>query len=429
MTWPRDLWDTFRSIGIADLLDILVMACLLYVVLLWFKRAKAAFVARGIFIFAMFYVVARQSGMYLTTWMFEGFFASFLIALVVIFQEELRSFFERLAVWSLRRPLSRRFHTKKEVEVLVRAVGEFARRHIGALIVLRGLDPLERHLEGGIDLHGELSGALLDSLFDTHSEGHDGAIIVEGDRVVKFGVHLPLSKEFYKLTGVGTRHTAALGLAERTDALCLVVSEERGKISIARDGDIRVVENLMLLEEELTTFLKEKAPVKLERQWRRDLFKRNLTEKLLATTVAVALWLVFVQGFSPATQAFQVPVEVRSVPEGLQLTRINPTKSSVRLRGLSRDLKLLNPLSLRVVLDLTGAQPGPHRIPISERNLEVPGAIQLDSVNPPIVELELAAARENSEGLLDIIFGEGGTPDQPQEAEAEVTDGARQALD
>ena len=95
--WLKDIWDTLRTISIGDVFDITIIACLLYFVLLWFKQTKAAFVARGIFIFAMVYVVAQQAGMYLTIWMFQGFFAIFVIALVVIFQEELRSFFERLA--------------------------------------------------------------------------------------------------------------------------------------------------------------------------------------------------------------------------------------------------------------------------------------------------------------------------------------------
>ena len=91
--WVRDLWDTFRTISLADVLDIVIIATLIYVVLLWFKRTKAAFVARGMLIFAAVYVIAQQAGMYLTTWMFQGFFAIFVVALVVIFQEELRSFF------------------------------------------------------------------------------------------------------------------------------------------------------------------------------------------------------------------------------------------------------------------------------------------------------------------------------------------------
>jgi len=409
--WLRDLWGTFRGISFADVLDILVIACLLYLVLLWFKRTKAAFVARGIFIFAAVYLVAQQAGMYLTTWMFQGFFAIFLIALVVIFQEELRSFFERLAIWSLRRRASHPLQPK-QVEILVRTAGTFAREHIGSLIVLRGRDPLERHLEGGEELDGRLSEQLLASIFDTHSEGHDGAVVVEGDRVTRFGVHLPLSKDFAQLSGLGTRHAAALGLAERTDALCLVVSEERGVVSVAKDGYIFAVKHLKALEEHIATFLRDKRPATVEMRWWRDALRRNATEKALALTIALALWLVFVQGYSPASGVFKVPVEPRAVPEGMRLGAITPATVNVTLRGLKRDLKLLNPLSLRVAVDLAQEKEGTHRVTISEANLRVPGPLQLAQADPPVVELELIEAKEPAP-LLRFLGLESSKPTEP----------------
>ena len=400
--WLRDLWDTFRTISVADVLDITVIASLLYFVLLWFKRTKAAFVARGIFIFAAVYVIAQQAGMYLTTWMFQGFFAIFVVALVVIFQEELRSFFERLAVWSLRRRWAHPLQSK-EVEMLVRMAGRFARERIGALMVLRGRDPLERHLEGGEDLDGKLSEQLLASIFDTHSEGHDGAVVIEGDRVTHFGVHLPLSKEFSRLSGMGTRHAAALGLAERTDALCIVVSEERGVVSLAKDGYIFIVKDLGALEEHIAAFLRDKVPATIQMRWWRDVVRRNAAEKAIAVTIALALWLVFVQGYSPATGVFKVPVDARVVPDGLRVAAIRPANVNVTLKGLKRDLKLLNPLSLRVSADLSRAEEGIQRIEISDSNLRIPGALQLSTVEPPVVELELAKASETSTPLLRFL--------------------------
>jgi len=385
--WLKNLAETFRSIHVADVLDILIISLLLYFVLLWFKRTKAAFVARGIFIFALVYIVAQQAGMYLTTWMFQGFFAIFLIALVVIFQEELRSFFERIAVWSLQR---RRAHPlqPKEVEVVVRVAGELARKKIGGLMVIRGRDPLERHIEGGEDLDGELSGSLLESLFDPHSEGHDGAVIIEGDRVSRFGTHLPLSKEFKKLAHVGTRHAAALGLSERTDALALVVSEERGVISLARDGAIAPVPNLEELEERIAAFLREKAPVKVRVRWR-DLLKRNATEKGIAIAISLALWLVLVRGYSPSSEVFRVPVEVRALEAEMRVSAIRPARVNVTLQGLQRDLKLLNPLSLRLFIPAGGLEAGAHRIMLSEENLRFPGALQVAEFDPTTVEIAL----------------------------------------
>ena len=104
------------------------------------------------------------------------------------------------------------------------------------MIVLQGNDPLERHINGGTNLDGIVSEPLLESLFDPHSIGHDGAVIIDGNRVTKFGCHLPLSMNTSKYENIGLRHTAALGLAERSDAICIVVSEERGTISLAYHG-------------------------------------------------------------------------------------------------------------------------------------------------------------------------------------------------
>ena len=103
-------------------------------------------------------------------------------------------------------------------------------------LIAEGKDPIARHVMGGIELGGKISEPILKSIFDPHSPGHDGAVIVEHDQISLFAAHLPLSKDFQQLANVGTRHSAALGLAELSDALCIAVSEERGTISVARAG-------------------------------------------------------------------------------------------------------------------------------------------------------------------------------------------------
>ncbi len=282
----------FPAVVFSDLLDMLVVGVLIYTLLVWFKRTKTAFVALGILVLAAVFTLARIAGMHMTTWIFQGFFAVLVIAIVVIFQEELRSIFERIAIWSLRG------HSPAEpsagkVEMLVRTLGNFARERIGALVVLRGTDPLDRHLEGGWVLNGQLSEALLESIFDSHSLGHDGAVVIEEDRMTRFGVHLPLSKSFAKLQNLGTRHTAAMGLSERADALCLVVSEERGTISLARGGELLTVSDLRSLEREIEAFIREKAPAGQNVAFG-GFLTSNAGEKVLAAGLAVLLWLVFI---------------------------------------------------------------------------------------------------------------------------------------
>jgi uncharacterized protein (TIGR00159 family) len=280
-----------KHVTLADMMDMALVALLIYGLLVWFKKTKSAFVAMGLLVLMAVYVVARVTGMYMTTWIFQGFFAIFIIAVVVIFQEELRSIFERIAVWSIARP--RQQAAPQEPDILVRALSDLARDKVGALIVMRGRDPLDRHMEGGWDLHGELSEALIESIFDSHSLGHDGAMVIEGGRVTHFGVHLPLSKDFSKITHMGLRHTAALGLSERTDALSLVVSQERGVISVGRRGELRQVDNLQDLHQCVESFLREITP-RTPQQTLFGLLTHNTREKAIAAGLSLLLWWFFI---------------------------------------------------------------------------------------------------------------------------------------
>ena len=286
------MWSNLKP-GVADVLDMLLVGSLIYALLLWFKRTRAAFVALGLLLLAVVYTVAFVAGMFMTVRIFQGFFAVFIVAVIIIFQEEIRSVFERIAVWSLTGGVLRAAPTHRQVEILVRSLGDLARDRIGALVVLRGIDPLDRHVEGGWDLNGELSEALIKSIFDSHSLGHDGAFIVEEGRVSRFGVQLPLSKDFSKVTNLGTRHSAALGLAERTDALVLVVSEEHGTVSIAQRGSLSVVKDLEELQDSIEVFLNRLMPDHSQSFLVR-FFTENWKEKAIASCVSILLWVFFV---------------------------------------------------------------------------------------------------------------------------------------
>ncbi|MEK7120286.1 MAG: DNA integrity scanning protein DisA nucleotide-binding domain protein, partial [Patescibacteria group bacterium] len=154
--------------------------------------------------------------------------------MVIIFQKEIRRLLEIIGVWGIQRKMT------VPADLTLLSVSEAARyfvsHKIGSLIVFPGQEPLERFLEGGTDLNGEVSTALLTSIFDDSSPGHDGAVIIKGNKLKKFAVHLPLGENIEAVKNFGTRHRAALGLAEKTDALCVVTSEEKGTISVARDG-------------------------------------------------------------------------------------------------------------------------------------------------------------------------------------------------
>lgn len=374
----------------ADLVDIILVAALVYTALAWIRRTRAFLVAVGMFLIGVLYVAARALDLRLTAWIFQGFFAIFVVAVVVIFQEELRQIFERIAVWGLRRRPAPQ--AADPVDALVSCTADFIRARIGALVVLAGRQPVERHLTGGVELKGRLSGPLLKSIFDPHSPGHDGAAIVEGGEVTRFAAHLPLSKDLQQLSGVGTRHAAALGLAELTDALCLVVSEERGTISVARDGRLHEVEDPPALGLLLEQFVREKRPEdRPARAWRQVLLE-NWMEKLGALAIVACLWYLFVPGSRLAEVTYRVPVRVVNLPPDLALERVEPPEVKVTFQGLRRDFYLFDGKRLRITVDGSLTKVGRRTFKISDRSLRYPKDLSLRDLDPSQVRVSVKKA-------------------------------------
>lgn len=378
----------FIHIGLSDIIDIGFVAVLLYAAIVWFRRTRADLVVLGIFILGGIYILARQLQLQLTAWLFQGFFAVFLIIIVVIFQEELRQIFERIALWSLKRRGGQALQSEA-IDTLVGTLADFAKDRIGALIVIRGTQPLERHIHGGIELEGKLSEPLLKSIFDPHSPGHDGAVIVERGRLSRYAAQLPLSKDFEQLSKVGTRHSAALGLAELTDALCLVVSEERGRISVATDGRLRGINNFQELGWMLQDFLNKKYPSQGPRKLSIQFFRKNWVEKAMALTLAMGLWYIFVPGSLTAEATYKIAVQVENLPRDLVLDGVEPPKVQATFTGLRRTFYLFDRKRLEATIDVSLAGLGRRTFRISEQNLSYPKDFTLKEVTPSKVKISV----------------------------------------
>jgi diadenylate cyclase len=380
-----------RAITPSEILDVILVAVLLYTGIVWSQRTRAAFVVRGIAILGGIYLIARLLDLQMVAWILQGFFAIFVVMIVVIFQEELRQMFEWIAVWSLGRKRSPTLRSTT-ADALVRTVSDMAKERTGALIVIRGNDPLERHITGGIPLDGRLSEPLLKSLFDHHSPGHDGAVVVDSNRVTRFAAHLPLSKDLRQLANVGTRHSAALGLAELTDALCIVVSEERGTVSVARDGRLGPIKDMQELGAVIQNFLNEKFPTRQAATapafWL-QFFRKNWLAKALAVSLAIGFWYVLVPGSKIVQVSYKVPVSVQNLPSDLQIEEVQPTAVSVTLAGPRRAFYLFDPRSLRLTIDASLAERGRRTFNISERNIQHPTDVTVQGLEPSSVRLSV----------------------------------------
>jgi DNA integrity scanning protein DisA with diadenylate cyclase activity len=347
------------QLGIADVVDILVVSLLVSALLGFMRRTQAGFVAIGLGLLGALYVAARAFSMELTAAILGAFFAVFLVIVVVIFQEELRQLFEQIATLSLRRLGRPAPAVAGQVDTLVGCLRDFARDRIGALVVLPGRQPLGRHVTGGVLCDAHLSLPLLKSIFDPHSPGHDGAVVLERGRVTRFAVHLPLSRSLEQLAGKGTRHSAALGLAERTDALCLAVSEERGEISAAEEGRLEVVTDVQVLRARIARATEAGTSSAGRRSWWsrpaawRAMLRRNWRQPVGVLALVSALWVVVVPGGRPVEVTVAVPVALRGLGEQWELESVDPARVRVTFQGLRRAFYLFD--GARLVVELDGS--------------------------------------------------------------------------
>jgi uncharacterized protein (TIGR00159 family) len=371
-----------------DLADMVLVSLLLWVSFVWLRRSRARLALVGIGFLAALYLLARRLELQLTTWILQGFFAALVIVVVVVFQEDLRRLFEQIAVWGLRRRPPK--PPASTISVLVRTVALLARQRTGALIVVPGRAPLDRHLDGGIELDARFSSPLLLSLFDHHSPGHDGAVILHGDRIQRFAVHLPLSSDQREVGVGGTRHAAALGLAELTDALCIVVSEERGTVSVARDGHLRMLDKPEGLASELEGFLGGQEPstnagmlwARVARRWR---------EALAALATAGLLWGLLVGGSGRGELTCEIPVEVQNLPPGFELDSVDPPQVEIVLGGPRHLLLLGEPEGLHLTLDAFLVQLGRRTFQLNAQQITLPPDLEVKSIEPRQVRLSVIA--------------------------------------
>ncbi len=249
-----NLTGILMSIKTTDIIDIVVVAYLLYKLLGFIKETRAQQLFRGILLIVAFFLISEIFNLSLLNWLFTRLITVGLIAVVILFQPEIRRGLEQIG---RRGVLSRQFRDIGKEEIyatvhrIVDAVDDFSSTHTGALMVIERETMLNDIAETGVIVDAEISVRLLGNLFYEGSPLHDGAVIIRGDRVYAASCVLPLTERQNIGKNLGTRHRAALGLSEVSDAFIIVVSEETGAISVAQNGEFRRFLDLKTLEKML----------------------------------------------------------------------------------------------------------------------------------------------------------------------------------
>ncbi|MBW1916414.1 MAG: TIGR00159 family protein [Deltaproteobacteria bacterium] len=256
-----------------DGVDIILVAILIYQLILLLRGTQGIQVLAGMVILFLAYWGARRLNLFTLEWVLESFVKSFLLIVIILFQADIRRVLSRMGRRAIIRPS---IPVPKALEEICAAADSLASKKIGGLIVLERQAQLNDYLEGAIRLDALVTRELLTSLFWPHTPTHDGAVIVQGDLIIAAGCVLPLSRRPGIDKTMGTRHRAGLGITENTDAVALIISEERGQVSLAQGGkmipNLSRVQLLQTLEE---IFIREKESE--QESWLAKIF--NFTEQ------------------------------------------------------------------------------------------------------------------------------------------------------
>jgi len=219
-----------------DVLDVLIVAYIIYRIAVLIRGTRTMQMVVGMVVLGGALITSQIMGLFTLNWLLNNFLGSLIVILVVIFQADIRRGLTRVGAQSFFGP---RTPAATAAEEVTTAVAWLAARRIGALIVIEQDDGLNEFVESGRLIYGRVSPELLETVFMGGSPLHDGAVIIKGDQVLAAACLLPLSTNSNVSLALGTRHRAAIGMTEDTDAVVLVVSEEDGAISIARGGQLR----------------------------------------------------------------------------------------------------------------------------------------------------------------------------------------------
>jgi diadenylate cyclase len=219
-----------------DILDVLIVAYVIYRIAMLIRGTRTVQMIVGLVIVGAAFVISQLLGLFTLNWLLNNFLGSLFVILVVIFQADIRRALTRVGAQSFFGP---RTPAASVAEEITTAVAWLAARRIGALIVIEQDDGLNDFVESGRLVYGKVSPELLETIFMRGSPLHDGAVIIKGDQILAAACVLPLSSNPNVSLALGTRHRAAIGMTEDSDAVVVVVSEEDGTTSIARGGELK----------------------------------------------------------------------------------------------------------------------------------------------------------------------------------------------
>ncbi len=367
-----------------DIIDISLVSYILFRFYVLFRGTNAFRVLIGMTILWFFQQIAVSMGLIVTSWVVQGVVTLGAFIIIVIFRNEIRTVLLARNLKSIIWGISSKTVTST-IEIIVQSVLDMARRNCGALIVLPGREDLEDVIQKGIPWEGEISKEMILSIFWPDNPVHDGATIIQGDQITQVSAILPLSRRDDLPSFYGTRHRAALGLAETTDALIIAVSEERGDIVAAQDSQLKVIRQRRRLEQ----ILKQHLGVAAKKS--RELIKERLmviTAAIFSVIFVTGVWFSVSKGVDTLA-TLEIPVVYMNRDPAMEIVKTSGNTVSLELEGSGALIKSIKPDQIQVKLDLSKSKVGPNTFTITRESISLPPGIILKRVTPPVVDVDL----------------------------------------
>lgn len=366
-----------------DVLDILLNSYILFRLYVLFRGTS---VIRSLLAICVFWAAGQAAvslGLIITNWAMQGIITVAALVIIIIFRNEIASVLQtrnlKSFLWGIPQ---RQFMTP--IRILVESVDELAQKKIGALIVLPLKQGLASVVQDGIPIEGKLTQELLTSVFWDKNPLHDGAVVIQGGRIISAGNILPLSKRDDLPSFFGTRHRAGLGLSEHTDAVVIVVSEERGIITLFRENQIYNIHSRAELEERLFEWAGEES-VK----------KSFLPRKIRLAAVALfcffcvtGLWFSFSKGMETFA-TYEVPVEFINPEKKMEIISTSASSIKLLISGARPLINAVRPEQINIKINLSKSVVGLNKLSVTRENILLPPGIRLKNIEPSELEINL----------------------------------------
>ena len=374
---------SFIDLRWQDLLDIFINSFIIFRLYILFRGTN---VIRGLLAIVALWLLKRLAmmlGLVVTSWVIQAIIAVATLVIIIVFRNEIGSAFKARSLkfffWGIPQ---RQLQTP--VDIIADSVGELAHHKLGALIVLPLKKGIEDIIHGGIQWQGKLSKEMLLSIFWHGTPVHDGAVIIQGDRILEVGAILPVSKSNTLPSHFGTRHRAAAGLSEQTDALVIVVSEERGGITLFKDKEIFSLDT----PTELNQKLQEYVGMTLEKKR-----VRNQVIELSAVATAclvftTGMWYSFARGLETLTTV-EVPVEFVNRDPKMKVFSASVSTVKLQISGSKSLIRSVTPNQLKVKLNLANTNPGDNTVTLNREGIVLPPGLELKQVEPQSLNINL----------------------------------------